>query len=164
MGNAFQKAVCITVASTMALSGCVTPKKLDAIPASPTRYADLDCEQLSAEAQRLLARYVELGGQIDETAKQDQALVPLAVVSQIFWPLVLLWLPFFPLLNERKKEDEQRQEDYRRLMGERNAILQAAAEMGCPGVQPQPTTEKAASESSQPKASDEPTTVPARPK
>jgi hypothetical protein len=64
-------------------------------------------------------------------------------------------------MKERKKENEHRQEEYRRLMGERNAILQAAADKGCPGVQLQPTTEKAASESSQPKPSDEQTTVPA---
>jgi hypothetical protein len=141
MGRSLQKAVCITVALTMALAGCAAPKELEAIPVSPTQYAHLDCEQLSAEAQRLLARNVERGGRIGETVKQEQALVPLAAVSKILWPLELLWLPFVPLLKERKKEDEQRQEEYRRLMGERNAILQAAAEKGCPGVAQQPKTD-----------------------
>ena len=140
MCKKLQKAVCITAASAMGLAGCAAPRELEAIPVSPTQYADLACEQLSADAQRVLARYVELGGKIDETVKQDQALVPLAVLTQIVWPLVLLWLPFFPALKERKKENEQREEEYRRLMGERNAILQAAAEKGCPGVAQQPKT------------------------
>jgi len=74
MGNAFQKAVCISVASTMARAGCETPKKLEAIPASPTKYAHLDCDQLNAAAQRVLVRYVELCGKIDEDSRQDQAL------------------------------------------------------------------------------------------
>lgn len=164
MGKAFQKAVCISVAATMALAGCVTPKKLEAIPVSPTQCAHLDCEQLNVEAQRVLARYVELGGKIDEAFKQDQALVPLATLTQILQPLVVLWLPFVPVLRERKKEREQREDEYRHLMGERDAILQAAAEKGCPGVQLPPTTQKAATESSQPKTSDEQTTSSAPPK
>ena len=141
MREEFQKAVCITVASTMALAGCAAPKMLAAIPVSPTQYAHLDCEQLNAEAQRVLARYVELGGKIDEDFKQDQAVEVLGQVSVgMLWPLIVLWLPFAPAMKERKKENEQREEAYRRLMGERNAILQAAAEKGCPGVQLQPTT------------------------
>ena len=134
------KAVCITAASAMGLAGCAAPRELEAIPVSPTQYADLACEQLNADAQRVLARYVELGGKIDETVKQDQALGSLALLTRIVWPLVLLWLPFVPALKERKKENEQREEEHRRLMGERNAILQAAAEKGCPGVAQQPKT------------------------
>jgi len=140
MRKEFQKAVCITVASTMALAGCAAPKELEAIPVSPTQYADLACEQLNADAQRVLARYVELGGKIDEAVKQDQGLVPLAVLSHLVWPLYLLWFPFIPALKERQQENEQRQEEYRRLMGEHNAILKAAAENGCPGVAQQPKT------------------------
>ena len=140
MCKKLQKAVCITAASAMGLAGCAAPRELEAIPVSPTQYADLACEQLNADAQRVLARYVELGGKIDETVKQDQALGSLALLTRIVWPLVLLWLPFVPALKERKKENEQREEEHRRLMGERNAILQAAAEKGCPGVAQQPKT------------------------
>ena len=140
MCKKLQKAVCITAASAMGLAGCAAPRELEAIPVSPTQYADLACEQLNADAQRVLARYVELGGKIDETVKQDQALGSLALLTQIVWPLVLLWLPFVPALKERKKDNEQREEEHRRLMGERNAILQAAAEKGCPGVAQQPKT------------------------
>ena len=135
MREEFQKAVCIMMAATMALAGCGTPKKLEAIPVSPAQYAHFDCEQLNAEAQRVLARYVELGGKIDEDFKQDQALEVLGgVTGGLLWPLIVLWLPFFPALMERKKENEQREEEYRRLAGERDAILQVAAEKGCPGV------------------------------
>jgi len=142
MREEFQKAVCIMMAATMALAGCGTPKKLEAIPVSPTQYAHFDCEQLNAEAQRVLARYVELGGKIDEDFKQDQALEVLGgVTGGLLWPLIVLWLPFFPALMERKKENEQREEEYRRLAGERDAILQVAAEKGCPGVAQQPKTD-----------------------
>jgi len=141
MREEFQKAVCIMMAATMALAGCGTPKKLEAIPVSPTQYAHFDCEQLNAEAQRVLARYVELGGKIDEDFKQDQALEVLGgVTGGLLWPLIVLWLPFFPALMERKKENEQREEEYRRLAGERDAIRQVAAEKGCPGVAQQPKT------------------------
>ena len=141
MREEFQKAVCITVASTMALAGCAAPKKLEAIPVPPTQYAHLDCEQLNAEAQRVLARYVELGGKIDEDFKQDQAVEVLGQVSVgLLWPLIVLWLPFAPAMKARKKENEQREEEYRRLIGERDAILQVAGEKGCPGVAQQPKT------------------------
>ena len=141
MREEFQKAVCITLASTMALAGCAAPKKLEAIPVSPTHYAHLDCEQLNAEAQRVVARYVELGGKIDEDFKKDQALEPLLALSQIIQPLVLLWIPFIPARIKELEERAQREDEYRHLMGERNAILQAAAEKGCPGVAQQPKTD-----------------------
>ncbi len=161
MERSLQKAVCISVAAVIAVTGCAAPKKLEAIPVSPTQYAHLDCEQLNAEAQRVVARYVELGGKIDEDFKAEQALEPLLFVSVIVLPLNLLWLPFVPGRIKELEERGQREDEYRRLMGERNAILQAASEKGCPGVQLQPTTEKAASESSRPKPSDEQATVPA---
>jgi hypothetical protein len=86
MCKKLQKAVCITAASAMGLAGCAAPRELEAIPVSPTQYADLACEQLNADAQRVLARYVELGGKIDETVKQDQALGSLALLTRIVWP------------------------------------------------------------------------------
>jgi hypothetical protein len=140
MRGEFEKAVCISVATAIALAGCAAPPKLEATPVPPTQYADLDCEQLSAEASRVLAKYVELGGKIDEEAKQERALEALSFPTAVLWPLAVLWLPFIPALKERKKENEQREDEYRRLMGERNAILQAAAEKGCPGVAQPPKT------------------------
>lgn len=140
MGVEFQKAVCMTMASTIALAGCAAPKKLEAVPVPLTQYADLDCEQLSAEAQRLLARYVELGGKIDEDLKLERALEALSWPTVIVWPLAVLWLPFVPALTDRKKENEQRKGEFRQLMGERDAVLQVAAEKGCVGVALQPKT------------------------
>jgi len=159
MGNAFQKTMCISVAATMALAGCETPKKLEAVPVSPTKYAHLDCEQLNAEAQRVLARYVEVGGKIDEDFKQDQALGALAGVTEgLLWPLIVLWIPFIPASREREKEKAQREQDYRHLMGERDAILRVAAEKGCPGVAQQ--AGKGGTELSPPKAGGESPTIP----
>lgn len=140
MGNAFRKAVCSSVAATMALAGCGTPRTIDAIPVPSAQYAHLDCEQLNAEAQRVLARYVELGGKIDDYIKAAQALEPLATVSIIISPLTLLWLPFLPGMYWELEEQRQREFEYGRLMGERTAILQAAAEKGCPEVAQQPKT------------------------
>lgn len=42
--------------------------------------------------------------------------------------------------SSRKKENEQREEEYRPLIGEREAMLQVAGEKGCPGVAQQPKT------------------------
>jgi hypothetical protein len=157
--TAFRKAVCITVASTMTLAGCSTPKPLEAIPVPVTNYADLDCDQLNAEAQRVLARYTELGGELDETEQQEAALEVLGGISQGIWPLIILWLPFIPVLKERKEEKHKRVEEFRHLMGERDAILKAAAEKGCPGVAQQEAG-KGGAEPSQSKSGSEPPTIP----
>ena len=139
MRTAFQKAVCISVASATALTGCVTPPPTEPIDVDPAHYSNLDCDQLNAEAKRVLARYAELGGELEESTKVRQAaavpLVPLAVLTMTT-PLVLLWLPFVPAMKEATKERQLREEEYRRLMGEREAILKVAAEKGCPGVTP----------------------------
>ena len=157
--NAIRKAVCVTVASTMTLAGCSTPKPLEAIPVPVTNYADLDCEQLNSEAQRVLTRYTELGGELDETEKQEAALEVLGGITQGIWPLIILWLPFLPVLKERKEEKHKRVEEFRHLMGERDAILKAAAEKGCAGIAQQQAG-KAGPESSPPKADGKPLTIP----
>jgi len=113
MRTAFQKAVCISVASATALTGCVTPP--------PTEPIDVDLAQYSNLTKVRQAAAVPL--------------VPLAVLTMTT-PLVLLWLPFVPAMKEATKERQLREEEYRRLMGEREAILKVAAEKGCPGVTP----------------------------
>jgi hypothetical protein len=143
----------------MTLAGCSTPKPLEAIPVPVTNYADLDCDQLNAEAQRVLTKYIELGGQLDETEKEEAALGVLAGITQVIWPLILLWLPFIPVLQDRKEEKHKRVEEFRHLMGERDAILKAAAEKGCAGIAQQQAG-KAGPESSPPKADGEPPMIP----
>ena len=157
--SAFRSAVCITVASTMTLAGCTTPKPLEAIPVPATNYTDLDCDQLNAEAQRVLNRYTELGGELDETEKEEAALKVLGGITQGLWPLIILWLPFIPVLQERKEEKHKRVEEFRHLMGERDAVLKAAAEKGCRGIAQQQAG-RAGRESSPPKADGEPPAIP----
>lgn len=156
--NAFRNAVCIAVASTMTLAGCSTPKPLEAIPVPVTNYAALDCDQLIAEARRVLARYTELGGELDKTEKEEAALGVLAGISG-GWPLTFLSLLFNLSLQEQKKDKHKRVEEFRNLMGERDAILKAAAEKGCPGIAQQQAG-GAGPESSPPKADGEPPTIP----
>jgi len=133
MRTAFQKAVCFTVAATMALAGCGTAR-LQATGVPPTKYAEFDCEQLDAEAKKVLTRYVELGGEIDEATGGDTALVVLQMAVTGFPPLMLLLLPFSSSIKGWNDERSRQNAEYRRLMGERNAILKVAAEKGCPGV------------------------------
>ena len=140
MREEFRKALCITVAATMTLAGCGTAR-LQATGVPPTKYAELDCEQLDAEAQKVLARYVELGGKIDEASGGDTALVVLQMAVTGFPPLLLFLLPFSSSLRGWSEERSHQNAEYRRLLGERNAILQVAAEKGCPGVAQQPKTD-----------------------
>ena len=144
MGNAFQKTMCITVASTMTLAGCGTQAS-PARDVSPTLYADADCEQLHAEAQRIQPRYVELETQLQEDLSVS------GVLARTLFSWAGLWQEHF-----------ERVEDFKRLKGERQAILKAAAEKRCPWAEQQLTTDKA--DTAQPKASDEQATVPATPR
>lgn len=156
MRTAFRKAVCISVASAIALAGCATQKlpESESTYIGPARYADLDCDQLNAEAQRLLARYAELGGQLTQDARDanaEKGLLSLQVVSQIVWPLAILWLPFAPAVMHQREDRDRRFIEGYRLMAECDAILQVAAEKGCPGVAKDPQPSESRGERSQPK-------------
>ena len=163
MRAAFQKAVCIAVAAAITMAGCATQKPPESTYVGPARYAHLDCEQLNAEAQRLLARYAELGGQLAQDAQDanaEKGLLPLQIVSQIVWPLAILWLPFAPaVIHEREERDRRFIEGYR-LMAECDAILQVATEKGCPGVAQDPQPIESSGRVSQPKPHGEPANIP----
>jgi len=160
MRTAFQKAVCISVASAIALAGCATQKPPESTYVGPARYAHLDCDQLNAEAQRLLARYAELGGQLAQDANAEKGLLPLQVVSQIVWPLAILWLPLAPAVMHQREERDRRFIEGYRLMAECDAILQVAAEKGCPGVAQDTQPGESGGEISQPKPRGEPAQIP----
>lgn len=137
MRAVFRKAVCIAVASAITLAGCATQKPSESTYVGPAQYAALDCDQLNAEAQRLLTKYRELGGQLAQDARDanaEEGLLPLQVVSQIVWPLAILWLPFAPAVMQGREERDRRFIEGYRLMAECDAILQVATEKGCPGV------------------------------
>lgn len=163
MRAAFQKAVCIAVAAAITLAGCATQKPPESTYVGPARYADLDCDELNAEAQRLLHKYAELGGQLaqdEQDANAEKGLLPLQVVSQIVWPLAILWLPFAPaVIHEREERDRRFIEGYR-LMAECDAILQVAAKKGCPGVARDPQADQSGGEPPSPKRPGEPARIP----
>ena len=92
------------------LAGCSTASK-DISPTyvSPVQFQSYDCQQLTAEGQRIQTRYVELGGRLDQAASNDQLLTGVGIV--LFWPAL------FALGGTKQQEAE-----YARLRGEYDAV------------------------------------------
>src|SRR5689334_10100239 len=111
-----KKLVCTYVAVTLVVSpllGCATASKdIAAGYTSPMQYQKYDCDQLSAEAQRLQARVVQLGGRLDEASNNDKVLMGVGLV--LFWPAL------FAIGGTKGQEAE-----YARMKGEYEAIQQA---------------------------------------
>lgn len=126
------KLTTIVTAVAFALSGCATASK-DVATAyvSPIQYQSYDCEQLGAESHRLTSRVQQLGGRLDEAAKNDQAIAGVGII--LFWPAL------FALGGTKQQEAE-----YGRLKGEADALQQAAIAKRCSGLiaapSPQPST------------------------
>jgi hypothetical protein len=112
----------LAVSACMLLSACATASK-DLTPTytSPLTYQAYDCEQLSAESQRIQARVVQLGGRLDTAASNDKAIA--GVGALLFWPAL------FALGGTKQQEA-----DYSRLRGEYDAVQQSAIVRKCPGV------------------------------
>lgn len=101
------------------LGACATSSKdITATYISPTQYQSYDCQQLNAETQRLQARYIELGGRLDQAASNDKALVGVGMI--LFWPAL------FALGGTKQQEAE-----YARLRGENDAVQQASVQKSC---------------------------------
>ena len=117
-----KKAITSTLALSIMLAGCSTASKdIAAASVSPLQYQSYDCEQLTAETQRLQARITQLGGRLDEAASNDKAITGVGVI--LFWPAL------FALGVTKQQEAE-----YARLKGEYDAIQQAAISKKCPGI------------------------------
>lgn len=115
--------------AAVALAGCATASKdISANYVSPTQYQSYDCQQLAAESQRLQARYVELGGRLDQAASNDKAIAGVGLI--LFWPAL------FALGGTKAQEAE-----YGRLRGEHDAVQQAVVQKKCGNA---PTNEAAA--------------------
>jgi hypothetical protein len=113
-----KKILAITLAITIALSGCATSSgKVVGTYASPLAYQSYDCSQIASESSRLQSRMTELGGQVDKAADNDKVLTGVAVV--LFWPAI-----FF--LGNKQQEAE-----FGRIKGEYEAIQQAAIAKKC---------------------------------
>lgn len=104
----------------MGLSGCASdPRDIEAQHVTPTKYKDFDCEQVSAELQRVSRRTSELFGQLDEIRSDDEA--------QTAVGLILLW----PALLFLEGGDGAEAEEYARLQGEINALEAVAIVKEC---------------------------------
>ena len=104
------------------------------MPASPMQFQAYDCDQLSAEAQRIRSRASQLSGRLDKAADNDKWIMAAG--------LLLVWPALFALGGTKEQEAE-----YARLKGEYDAVHQSAVIKKCPGaVTPQPNTTSAEAE------------------
>lgn len=114
-----KKAIAITAAASIALSGCATSSSnIAASYTTPMQYQSYDCAQLIAEAQRVQARANQLAGRLDEAANNDKVLMGVGLV--LFWPAL------FALGGTKQQEA-----DFARLKGEYDAIQQAMIARKC---------------------------------
>jgi hypothetical protein len=120
-----RKVIALALCASMAMYGCATASKDVATTyVSPLQYQSYDCEQITAEAQRVQLRVQQLGGRLDEASSNDKVMTTVGVV--LFWPIL------FALGGTKQQEAE-----YGRLKGEYDALQQAAIAKKCPGaVQP----------------------------
>jgi len=104
------------------IAGCATASKdIASTYTSPIVYQSLDCQQLSAEATRIQARVVQVGGRLDQAASNDKAIATAGAI--IFWPAL------FALGGTKAQEAE-----YAALKGQYDAAQQAAIEKKCAGA------------------------------
>jgi hypothetical protein len=79
------KLIHLTVVGTLILAGCATsPSNIQAAYVSPVAYENMDCTQLTAEAQRVSAAAATATGQQQQKVGSDAVSTTVAVV--LFWP------------------------------------------------------------------------------
>ena len=119
-----KKSIAMLASASAMLSGCAsTSGDIAATYVSPLQYQSYDCDQLSAEGQRIQARVAQVGGRLDQAASNDKAITGAGII--LFWPAL-----FF--LGGTKQQEA----DYRRLKGEYDAVQQAAISKKCAGMVP----------------------------
>lgn len=112
----------VTLCLVFSAGGCATSSsKISAKYISPLQYNSYSCAQLNAEAQRIQARAVELGGTLDKAANTDKVITGVGAI--IFWPAL------FALGG-----NEQQEAEYARLKGEYEAVQKAAIQKNCPSI------------------------------
>lgn len=111
----------LAVAATL-MAGCATSSdKISSAYVSPMAYQNYDCAQLAAEGQRLVSRVTEIGGKLDNEARNDKVAMGVGLV--LFWPAL------FFLGGDKGKEAE-----FSRLKGEYEAVQQTAISKKCTGA------------------------------
>lgn len=114
-----KKSIAVAVSVALALAGCATASKdIATAYVSPNQYASYDCAQLAAEAGRIQARVVQLGGRLDQAATNDAGIMAVGLI--LFWPVL------FALGGTKQQEAE-----YARLKGEYDAVEQMAVQKKC---------------------------------
>lgn len=117
--NLTRKTIVLLVCASLGLAGCATSSKdIASAYISPVQYQNYDCDQISAENQRLATRVSQLGGRLDEASANDKAIMGVGLV--LFWPAL------FALGGTKQQEAE-----YARLKGEHDALQQAAVLKKC---------------------------------
>jgi len=104
---------------TFIVAGCATsPNKMTAAYVSPLIYQSYDCQQLVMESDRVSRRVQSMHAKLDEKESNDS--VKMTVGLLLFWPTL-----FF------LDGDEDGAIEYKRLMGESEAVHQAAVAKKC---------------------------------
>ena len=104
---------------TFIVAGCATsPNEMTASYVSPLIYQSFDCQQLVMESDRVSRRVQSMHAKLDEKESDDSAKMAVGLI--LFWPAL-----FF------LDGDEDGAIEYKRLMGESEAVHQAAVAKKC---------------------------------
>jgi hypothetical protein len=118
--SARQRVTVAAIAASLIASGCATSSGgIATAYVSPLQFQGYDCQQISAEMQRIHVRVNQLAGRLDKAAENDKALVGVGML--LFWPAL------FALGGTKEQEAE-----YARLKGEYEALDKVSIEKKCP--------------------------------
>jgi hypothetical protein len=107
------------ISLTFIVTGCATsPDNMSASYVSPLIYQNFDCQQLIMESDRVSRRVQSMHAKLDDKSSSDTATMTVGLV--LFWPAL-----FF------LDGDEDGAIEYKRLMGESEAVQQAAVAGKC---------------------------------
>ncbi|PCI04501.1 MAG: hypothetical protein COB78_09370 [Hyphomicrobiales bacterium] len=107
------------VGTSIFISGCATkPENIKASYVSPLAYESYECDQLSAEAERVSSHAADVTGVQRKKAKGDAVATGVALI--LFWPAV-----FFI------KGNNATESEVARLKGEMEAIERVAIQKRC---------------------------------
>jgi hypothetical protein len=111
--------IVIVVVSSVAIAGCASSSNdIKASYVSPMQYQSYNCQQISAEAERISRRVSETSGVQDSKASNDAVVTGVALV--LFWPAAFMM-----------KGDGQTAAELARLKGEFEALERASIEKSC---------------------------------
>lgn len=118
------RAIVSLTSAAILLSGCATASSgIATAYVSPLQFQAYDCQQITAEMQRIHVRVNQLAGRLDKAAENDKALVGVGML--LFWPAL------FALGGTKEQEAE-----YARLRGEYDALGKVANEKKCATTTP----------------------------